>query len=229
MNNEELSQMLDEAVSIVREAGKVIVEAIRKEKTVAEKAGKTDLVTETDQNVEDFIRKELGRKYPGHKFIGEESTSAAAETGLIGEFDRGFVWILDPIDGTMNFVHSNPMVSVSLALTFDRRVQLGIVYLPCLDKLYTARRGAGARLNGEPINVSKCSKLDQSMVIYELWANTGDQVTRSQMDVVTALMPKVHAVRSIGSAAINLALVAAGQADVYFQAGYFTTYRGLRK
>ena len=92
-------------------------------------------------------------KYPDHKFIGEESTAAA--DGKIDSFTNKPTWIIDPIDGTMNFVHSNPNVSISVGMTVNRKPVLGIVYLPAYDQMYSALKGAGATLNGRSIKVMR--------------------------------------------------------------------------
>lgn len=90
-------------------------------------------------------------KYPDHEFIGEEGT--ASRDGSIPKFSNKPTWIIDPIDGTMNFVHSNPNVSVSVALAVNRRVEIGIISLPATQQLYTARKGQGAQFNGSPVKV----------------------------------------------------------------------------
>ena len=89
--------------------------------------------------------------FPSHKFIGEETT--AASDGLIGSFCNDPTWIIDPIDGTMNFVHSHPMVSISVGLVINKRIVIGIVFAPVIDKMYTAIKGKGAFLNGKPMKV----------------------------------------------------------------------------
>jgi inositol-phosphate phosphatase/L-galactose 1-phosphate phosphatase len=89
--------------------------------------------------------------FPSHKFIGEETT--ADSDGLIKEFGNDPTWIIDPIDGTMNFVHSHPLVSISVGLVINKRIIIGIVFAPVIDKMYTAIKGKGAFLNGKPMKV----------------------------------------------------------------------------
>ena len=90
--------------------------------------------------------------FPSHKFIGEETTAAC--DGVISDFTNDPTWIIDPIDGTMNFVHSHPMVSISVGLAVNKRLVIGIVFAPIIDKMYTAIKGKGAKLNGEPMKVT---------------------------------------------------------------------------
>ncbi len=154
LSDEAVAEIFEFAVALVRKGGEVIREAIvKRDKAIDVKSSPVDLVTETDKAVEKLLFDGLRAKYPDHKFIGEESTAAA--DGNIDSFENAPTWIIDPIDGTMNFVHSNPNVSISAAMTVNRRVELGIVYMPAYDQMYTARRGHGAQLNGKDIKVGE--------------------------------------------------------------------------
>lgn len=93
-------------------------------------------------------------QFPDHEFIGEESMSEQ-KSGQILRFSEKPTWIIDPIDGTMNFVHSNPLVTISVALAINHRLVIGIIAAPCIGKIYTAIKGQGAKLNGKPIKVKK--------------------------------------------------------------------------
>ncbi|XP_058878035.1 inositol monophosphatase 2 isoform X1 [Acipenser ruthenus] len=139
------------AVQTARTAGQVIREAFKHEKEVSTKSSPVDLVTETDRLVEDLIISSLREKYPSHRFIGEES-SAAGEKCLLTDSPT---WIIDPIDGTCNFIHSFPMVAVSIGFAVNKELEFGVIY-HCLDEnLYTARKGHGAFCNGIQLQVSK--------------------------------------------------------------------------
>ncbi|XP_059088747.1 inositol monophosphatase 1-like [Tigriopus californicus] len=192
----EMDAIYETISDLVQQAGQKIRQFIRESKAVEEKLSRTDLVTQTDKDVEELLIRGILAKYPDHEFIGEEGT--AARDGNIPKFSNKPTWIIDPIDGTMNFVHSNPNVSVSVALAVNRHVEIGIIYLPATNQLYTARKGQGARFNDSPVRVSKCNKLANSMVIYELWASSGSEIERDQLNVLAELMPQVHAIRSIG-------------------------------
>nr|CAD7259998.1 unnamed protein product [Timema shepardi] len=130
---------------------KLIKERIWGPKLVVEKSCEVDLVTETDQQIEKLLISSLQKHFPDHKFIGEESVADGAKC----ELTASPTWIIDPVDGTMNFVHGYPNVCVSVALWVDKESQLAIVYNPVLEQLFTARRGKGAFLNGSRIHASK--------------------------------------------------------------------------
>lgn len=115
------------------------------------KSSEIDLVTETDQEVEKFLISNLKENFPEHLFIGEESVSNGAKC----ELTDAPTWIIDPVDGTMNFVHGYPNVCVSIALLVNKIPEIGIIYNPVIDYLFEARRGLGAKLNGKVIHVSK--------------------------------------------------------------------------
>jgi len=155
--------------------------------------------------------------FPDHEFIGEEDISDGS--GQVSSFSEKPTWIIDPIDGTMNFVHSNPLVTISVALAINRRLVLGIISAPCIGKLYAARKNHGATLNGKPIKVSNCEKLNLAQCILEFWSCSGKDHEEKQLYNAKQLISKVHSLRSIGSACLNLAFIAAGNSDIYCQAG----------
>ncbi|CAB1341146.1 unnamed protein product [Coregonus sp. 'balchen'] len=144
-------ECMDVAVEVAFRVGKVVQEAVKHEKNVSTKSTPTDLVTEADQQVEELIISTLRDKFPSHRFIGEES-SAAGEKCILTDSPS---WIIDPIDGTCNFVHSFPMVAVSIGFAVKKELEFGVIY-HCFDgTLYTARKGHGAFCNGVRIQVSK--------------------------------------------------------------------------
>ncbi|KAG7019374.1 Inositol monophosphatase 1, partial [Cucurbita argyrosperma subsp. argyrosperma] len=129
----------------------------------AKRAGEVDLVTETDKACEDLIFNHLKEHYPSHKFIGEETTAACGHTELTDEP----TWIVDPLDGTTNFVHGFPFVCVSIGLTIGKVPTVGVVYNPIIEELFTGIRGKGASLNGRPIKVSSQDELLKSLLATE--------------------------------------------------------------
>jgi len=214
---ESLGKMFSFVESLVRNAGVTVREALINDKKVETKSSITDVVTETDRAVEAALVTGIKSEYPDHQFIGEEDT-AEAKGGNVAPLTDDPTWIIDPIDGTMNFVHSNPLISISVALTINKCLEIGIIYLPALNMMYTARKGKGAELNGKKISVSGCKDLSSAMFLQEIWARSGNTKNESwQLNCIAALMKRAHSVRSLGSAAINLAFVAAGQADAYSQ------------
>jgi len=128
------------ALEITKEAGKLVNEAINKSKSINVKISEIDLVTETDTAVEKLLTCKLSEAFPSHKFIGEESVSEGAKCQLTDDP----TWIIDPVDGTMNFVHSNPNCCISVGLSINKEIQAGIVYCPPMDWMFTAIKGKGA-------------------------------------------------------------------------------------
>lgn len=128
----------------------IVLEGFNKSKKVTTKEAAHDLVTEYDRQVEDFVKAQLARHFPDHGFLGEETSNSRS-------VPDGLTWILDPIDGTNNFVHSCPESAISLALTFKKEPLIGIVCCPMLQRLYSACKGFGSFLNGNPIHTSSVS------------------------------------------------------------------------
>ncbi|XP_072013954.1 inositol monophosphatase 1-like [Amphiura filiformis] len=212
----EIADYLKTGVEVARTAGKEINGAFLEEKRIECKSSAVDLVTETDKHVEDLIISTLKKKYPTHSFIGEESTAA----GKHCEWTDNPTWIIDPVDGTTNFVHSFPYVAVSIGLTINRQIVLGIVYIPVLDDLYTATKGGGAFLNGKKIQVSCQEDLKQSLLLSEVGSSRMEsEVTIKMKNYQALVLAGVHGLRSIGSAAVSMCLVAKGCNDAYYEYG----------
>lgn len=217
VTEENIQEFFDVALKLVQEAGVIVLNAIGSEKVVSTKSMETDVVTQTDQAVEKMLFDGLRKSFPSHKFIGEETT--AASDNKIAEFTNDPTWIIDPIDGTMNFVHSHPMVSISVGFAINKRIQIGIVFAPVLDQMYTAIKGKGAKLNGKPIKVSGCTEMKNAMILMEVHARDGEKSEKIQLENIGKTISKVHSFRTIGSAAIDMALIASGSSDVFFHFG----------
>uniref|UniRef100_A0A8C4ZBI9 Inositol-1-monophosphatase n=1 Tax=Gadus morhua TaxID=8049 RepID=A0A8C4ZBI9_GADMO len=211
-------ECMNHCVDVTKQAGKIVREALEKDIAVMEKSSPTDLVTETDQRVEKLIISAIREKYPTHCFIGEESVAAGAPSVL----SDGPTWIIDPIDGTTNFVHRFPFVSVSIGFTVNKEVEFGIVYSCMEDKMYTARRGKGAFCNGLPIKVSGQEDITKSLVLTEMGLKKDPEHFKTVMDNIQKILNvPVHGVRCPGSAAVNMCLVACGAADAYYHQGIY--------
>lgn len=209
-------ECMDHCVEVTKKAGKMICEALQKDIAVMQKSSPVDLVTETDQKVEQLIISSIKEKYPNHSFIGEESVAAGAPSVLTDNP----TWIIDPIDGTTNFVHRFPFVSVSIGFAVKKEIEFGIVYSCIEDKMYTARKGKGAFCNGAPIKVSGQKDISQSMVLTEMgFKKDPEQFNTMLANLRTILTIPVHGIRSPGSAAVNMCLVACGSADAYYHMG----------
>jgi myo-inositol-1(or 4)-monophosphatase len=173
----------------------------------ATKSSSTDMVTEYDRAAEAHIVGELRRLRPDDAIVGEEGTDDSGTSG--------FAWYIDPIDGTTNFVYDQPAWSCSVAVARDGEMVAGAVFVPPLGELYSAAVGGGASRNGRPIRVSDATDLSLALV------GTGfsyDAATRRQQaDVVAGLIDRVRDIRRLGSAAVDLCMVACGRLDLYFE------------
>uniref|UniRef100_A0A2I3GE31 Inositol-1-monophosphatase n=1 Tax=Nomascus leucogenys TaxID=61853 RepID=A0A2I3GE31_NOMLE len=161
-------ECMDYAVTLARQAGEVVCEAIKNEMNVMLKSSPVDLVTATDQKVEKMLISSIKEKYPFHSFIGEESV-AAGEKSILTDNPT---WIIDPVDGTTNFVHRFPFVAVSIGFAVNKKIEFGVVYSCVEDKMYTARKGKGAFCNGQKLQVSQqegSGVLEQQLLICALW------------------------------------------------------------
>ncbi|XP_005381773.1 PREDICTED: inositol monophosphatase 1 isoform X2 [Chinchilla lanigera] len=209
-------ECMDYAVTIARQAGEVIREALKQKMNVMIKSSPADLVTATDQKVEKMLISSIKKKYPSHSFIGEESVAAGEKCVLTDSP----TWIIDPIDGTTNFVHRFPFVAVSIGFVVDKKMEFGVVYSCVEDKMYTGRKGKGAFCNGQKLQVSKEDDITKSLLVTELGSSRIPETVRvilSNMEKLFAI--PIHGIRSVGTAAVNMCLVATGGADAYYEMG----------
>lgn len=180
-------------------------------KFTAREKGPKDLVTEADLASQVAIKQLLLETYPDHDFLGEEDASLG---GRQTERRSDFRWIVDPLDGTANYVHRLQTFATSIGLEYRGQILAGCVFDPISNECYTAALGQGAYLNGERIRVSDCTEISQALVAVSFRAN----VMRGSRDV-NRFIETLHATQSIrrlGSAALNCCYVAAGRLDAYF-------------
>ncbi|KAL5574937.1 hypothetical protein UlMin_016636 [Ulmus minor] len=213
--NDSLAEFLNSAVDAAKSAGEIIRKGFYQTKQVEHK-GLVDLVTETDKACEDLIFKHLKQIYPTHKFIGEETTAAYGVTELTDEP----TWIVDPLDGTTNFVHGFPFVCVSIGLTIGKIPTVGVVYNPIMDELFTGIRGKGAFLNGNPIKVSSQTLLVKSLLATEAGTKRDKQTLDATTNRLNSLLYKVRSLRMSGSCALNLCGIACGRLDIFYEVGF---------
>ncbi|XP_038710625.1 inositol monophosphatase 3-like [Tripterygium wilfordii] len=209
--NESLSELLATAIDAAKSAGEVIRRGFYQPKTVEHK-GVVDLVTETDKACEDLIFNHLKQHYPTHKFIGEETTAACGAMELTDEP----TWIVDPVDGTTNFVHGFPFVCVSIGLTIKKIPTVGVVYNPILNELFTGVLGQGAFLNGNPIKVSSQSELVKSLLVTEEGTKRDQLTLDASANRINRLLALVRSIRMSGSCALDLCGVACGRLDLFY-------------
>jgi myo-inositol-1(or 4)-monophosphatase len=201
--------MIQLAIEVALEAGKFLKQSVGNIKTVETKLGQeTNLVTEIDKKSEELIIGMIRKKYPDHDFLAEES----------GSHDRKseYRWIIDPLDGTLNFTHGVPLFSVSIAVEHRGEIIAGVVYEPNLGELFTAEKGKGAFLNQQPIRVSKVDRLIESMLVTGFPYTIRDNPDNAVQHFVNMLM-SAQGIRRLGSAAVDLAYVACGRFEGFWE------------
>ncbi|CAN86622.3 Inositol monophosphatase ttx-7 [Caenorhabditis elegans] len=216
--HEEEQVFVDYAIELVKKAGTLVRTAFDSpESKVDTKSSNTDLVTETDQAVEKLLIEGLSERFKGHRFIGEESVAGGAKI----EWTDAPTWIIDPIDGTTNFVHRIPMIAICVGLAIKKQIRAGIVYNPITNELYLAQLGKGAFKNGFPIRASKNQFIAESVLILQLGSIRSPVMQKSFVDSYKTVMfdKQCHGHRSFGSAAINMVMVAQGSCDGYVEYG----------
>uniref|UniRef100_A0A0B7B4D4 Inositol-1-monophosphatase n=1 Tax=Arion vulgaris TaxID=1028688 RepID=A0A0B7B4D4_9EUPU len=216
MSATDLDEIYNTALEVASKAGQMIRDAFSIEKLVDTKLSNADLVTETDKAVEAVVQSLIKAKFPNHKFIGEETT---ADSGEKCQLTNDPTWIIDPIDGTTNFVHSIPDVAFSLGVTVGKKVVVGVVYIPVKEELFTARLGQGAFLNGKKLQTNKIKELKNSVVIMEGGSSRDATIVNEKIKNIHTVVTNSHGIRSYGSAAMNLAYVAAGRGEAYIEYG----------
>jgi myo-inositol-1(or 4)-monophosphatase len=202
--------MLTIAIKAARRAGQIINRAaLDVERLTITRKGTADYVSEVDRRAEAIIIETLRESYPNHSFLGEEG-------GAVGESE--FQWIIDPLDGTTNFLHSFPMYSVSIALSHKGVITQAVVYNPASNELFTASKGGGATLNDRRMRVTSLDKLDDALI------GTGFPFSSMEhqpqyLRMFAEVMRKTAGIRRPGSAALDLAYVAAGRYDGFWELG----------
>ncbi|HEX7056642.1 MAG TPA: inositol monophosphatase family protein [Bacilli bacterium] len=209
------------AVSTASKAGQWIKSRMGGFLSLQTKRSSRDLVTEIDKGAEAMIRKLLLTYYPDHAIWGEEGADIGA--GRVVRTAREakecqYVWIVDPIDGTTNFVHGFPFFSVSIALSRYGQIIAGVVYDPNRDEMFVAEKGQGAYVGGKRISVAKTAKLSESLLATGFPADTERDLPLNVRDI-QMLTPKVRSIRTAGSAALQLAYVAAGRLSGFWERG----------
>ena len=208
-----LHPMLNIAIKAARAAGSIINRASLDLDllTVSSKAP-NDFVTEVDQAAERAIIEVLLTAYPGHGILAEESGSEH------GAKDSDYLWIIDPLDGTTNFIHGFPVYAVSIALAFKGQVQQAVVYDPSRNDLFFASKGRGAFLNDKRLRVSKRIRMNEALIGTGFPFRKGDNFKR-YVKMFEAVMQNCAGLRRPGAAALDLCYVAAGYYDGFFETG----------
>ncbi len=192
---------------LARQAGEILHAGYNQDHKVSYK-GVIDLVTETDRASEDFLLGEINTRWPGSYIMAEESG--------VTQGDMEQSWYVDPLDGTVNYAHHIPFFSVSIGFARQGRMQLGIVYDPMRDEMFSAERGQGAHLNGRTIHVSDTTDLERSLLVtgfpYDAWNTEHDNFAN-----FVHFGKLTQGVRRFGSAALDASYVAAGRFDGFWE------------
>lgn len=209
------------AINAASKAGEWIKSKLGTVKELNTKYSAQDLVTEVDKGAEQMIRKLIQTHFPDHYILGEESVQPGPEASaqaLQETLNEEYVWIVDPVDGTTNYVHGFPFYSISIALAYKGEIIVGVIYDPSRDEMFVAEKGKGAYVHGKPTAVSGEITLETSLLA------TGFPTDQKfafpiNMTGLQHLAPQVRNIRSGGSAALHMAYVAAGRLTGFWEIG----------
>ncbi len=203
--------LLNVAVMAARRAGDTLIRKMNQlEKLKIEKKGRNDFVTDADHAAEKAVIQTVLKHYPDHAFLAEES-------GVSGESDH--VWIIDPLDGTTNYMHGFPVFCVSIGLQIKGRMEHAVVYDPLRQELFTASRGSGAQVDGHKIRVSGRTKLDESLIGTGFPFRQSEENIEPYLEMLKKGIVNTSGVRRPGAAALDLCYVAAGRLDAFWETG----------
>ncbi|TXC82178.1 inositol monophosphatase [Luteibaculum oceani] len=205
-----LHTLLGKVEFVAQKAGELIEDAAINRDFLIESKSFNNLVTEVDKKTEERLVSQLGKLLPEAGFIAEEES--------VAKQSADYQWIIDPIDGTTNFVHGLPLYCISIALAFKSEIILGVIYNPINKELFSAYKGGGAYLNNRPIQVSKAEKMEHSLFATGFPYDDFER-EKQYMEILNKLMHNSRGLRRLGSAAIDLAYVACGRFDAFYEYG----------
>lgn len=205
--------LINIAVKAARLAGKYIVESQGNvgNLTLIVK-GRNDFATQVDQTAESLIIETIQKSYPHHAILAEETCPHVQEDPEIP------LWIIDPLDGTTNFLHGFPQFCVSIAVKHKNKIQQGVIYDPIRNELFTANRGEGAKVDGKRLRVSQCNNLENALLGTGFPFKDADKLD-NYLQFFKAVIPHCVGIRRAGAAALDLAYVAAGRLDGFWEFG----------
>ncbi len=210
-NSDAIDFHLAACIMCVRAGGRVVMDYWgKRDQLVVEEKGRNDYVTNADREAEDAITRIVRARFPDHTIVAEESAPSAGSVG--------YRWYIDPLDGTTNYVHQYPLFCVSVGIADPQGMRAAAVYDPLHEEMFTAARGRGAKLNGEPIHVSAIGRLAQGLIVTGIpfrSLNRLEEYLRS----LRAVIEGSAGIRRDGSAALNLAYTACGRYDGFWEMG----------
>ena len=205
--------LLNVAVMAARRAGAVLIRNLPKlEKLKVQQKGYNDYVSDADRAAERAVIDVIQKHYPEHAILAEES-------GVQGDQDSDTVWIIDPLDGTTNYLHGCPVFAVSVGVKVDGRLAHGVVYDPLRQDLFTASRGDGAQLNEHKIRVSGQRELERALIGTGFPFRQADAELEPYLGMLGKILKNTSGVRRPGAAALDLCYVAAGRLDAFWETG----------
>lgn len=199
-----MEKILLDAISFARKAGVLLLKDFKKVKEYSRRGHSKAIKTIYDKASENLIKKMISAKYPEHSILSEE-------TGYI-EKNPNYLWIVDPLDGTGNFVNGNPLFSVSIAFMENNKLKYGAIYFPVSDETFFAEKGKGAFLNGKRIRVSKIDKIEKS---YFVTCEGVEKSKKRKAKLYSTIISKAIDIRKLGSGSLECAWVACGRAEAY--------------
>lgn len=203
--------LLNVAVMAARQGGNSLLRSLKRlDKIKVEKKGRNDFVSEADRNAERAVIDTILKHYPDHEILAEESGSQGASD---------HVWVIDPLDGTTNFLHAFPVFCVSIALLVKGRAEHAAIYDPLRDELFTASRGGGAQLNGRKIRVSGETRMENALLGTGFPYRDANKALAPYMSMFRHAIETCAGVRRPGSAALDLAYVATGRYEGFWETG----------
>ena len=206
-----MDALLNVAVMAARKAGtRLIRKMVNLEKLKVERKGHNDFVSDADHAAEQAVIETIHKHYPDHAILAEES-------GAVGEADT--LWIIDPLDGTTNYLHGFPVWAVSIGVQVKGRMEHGVVYDPLRQELFTATRGQGAQLDGRKIRVSGQKNLELALLGTGFPFRQKDLEISAYLEMLAKSIQNTSGIRRAGAAALDLCYVAAGRLDAFFETG----------
>lgn len=200
--------MLDKIIGISKEAGEIIRDGFGKKLTLEYKTNITDYATNIDKASEEKIINFIRKEFPTHNILAEESGRSDGSSD--------YTWVIDPLDGTMNFAHGLPIFSVSVGLMKNNEIILGVIYDVMMDIIYSSEKGSGTYANGQKLNVSKTSDLAKSLLVTGFPYDVRDN-PKNAIEKFNDFLKTASGVRRLGSAALDCCYVASGAFDGFWE------------
>lgn len=209
------NEIIQQIADIVRKCGQIMLDAEKIKETVTAKEGHGNFVTFYDRKIQEILEKELTELLPESRFMGEETADADAGGSYMPDYDKGLVFIVDPIDGTTNFIKGYRNSAISVGLLRDGEPYMAVIYNPYQDEMFTAVKGQGTRVNGRDVRASE-NKLADGIAVFGTaiyYDGSAEPTFKRAFDYFTHALD----IRRSGSAAIDLCTIAAGRAELFFE------------